>query len=131
MEFRSLLDSKPRAAYATVLGKEQELMSLKQQRQTSLKTKPAKSKRVSKEDAEGDRIFRKGKRLYQTKLKSLLEPLHTGKFAAIEPDSGEYFLGTKMIEAVLQARAKYPDKLVYIVRIGFRAAVSMRSPRFL
>ena len=48
-------------------------------------------------------------------------------FAAIEVDSGDYFLGTRMIEAVDKAEAKYPDKLVYIVRIGFRAAVKMRN----
>ncbi|MGH9803413.1 MAG: hypothetical protein ACRD82_23870 [Blastocatellia bacterium] len=106
-------------------------MSVRQRRQTIPKPKLAKPKRLSKEDAEGDRVFRKGKRLYQTKLKAILEPLHTGKFAAIEPDSGEYFLGTKMIEAVLLAEAKYPDKLVFIVRIGFRSAVSMRSPRLI
>lgn len=106
-------------------------MSTKQRQQKGQKTKLSKPKRLSKEDAESDRVFRKGKRLYQSKLKSLLEPAYTGKFAAIEPDSGEYFLGTRMIEAALKARAKYPDKQVYIVRIGFRAAVSMRSPRFL
>ena len=106
-------------------------MSLRQRRQTSPKPRLSKPTRLSKEDAETGRVFRKGKRLYQTKLKSLLEPAHTGKFAAIEPDSGECFMGTKMIDAVLQARAKYPDKQVYIVRIGFRAAISMRSPRFL
>jgi len=106
-------------------------MSTKQRQQKGQATKLSKSKRLSKEDVESDRVFRKGKRLYQTKLKALLEPTHTGKFAAIEPDSGEYFLGTRMIEAALKARTKYPDKQVYIVRIGFRAAVSMRSPRFL
>ncbi len=106
-------------------------MSTKQRQQTVEKTASARPRRLAREDAETERVFRKGKRLYQTKLKALLEPLHTGKFAAIEPDSGDYFLGTKMLEAVLLARAKYPNKQVYIVRVGFRAAVSMRSPRFL
>jgi len=98
-------------------------MSLRQRRQTRQKTR---SKRLSKEDVEGERLCRRGNRLYQTRLKALLEPDHIGMFAAIEPDSGDYFLGTRMIEAVLKAEEKYPDKLVFIVRIGFPTAVSMK-----
>lgn len=101
-------------------------MSLRQRRQAGQKTK---SKRLSKEDAEGELLCRRGKRLYQTKLKAILEPDYIGMFAAIEPDSGDYFLGTRMIEAVLKAEKKHPDKLVFIVRIGFPAAVKSRSPR--
>lgn len=105
-------------------------MSTKQQQQKSQRVKssrPARKAQRSLLDAEGERVVRKGDRLYRTKLKAILDPAYTGKFAAIEPDSGEYFLGDRMIEAVDKAEAKYPDKLVYIVRIGFRAAVKMRN----
>lgn len=101
-------------------------MSTTLRRQTKQATR---SKRQSKEDQEGERICRKGQRIYQTKLKALLEPKYTGMFAAIEPDSGDYFLGARMIEAVLQARARHPDKLTFLVRIGFPTAVSAHSPR--
>ena len=101
-------------------------MSAKLRRQTRQKTR---SKRLSKEDIEGERLCRRGNRLYQTKLKTLLEPDYIGMFAAIEPDSGDYFLGTRMIKAVLKAEEKHPDKLVFIARIGFPTAVSMKSPR--
>lgn len=74
-------------------------------------------------------MARKGVRLYQTKLKAALEPAYTGMFAAIEVDSGDYFLGARMGEALENAIAKYPDKEFYIVRVGFRAALKMRSPR--
>jgi hypothetical protein len=80
-------------------------------------------------DAEGERLTRRGERLYQTKLKALLEPDYTGMFAAIEPDSGDYFLGKRMAEALDNAKAKHPDKLVYLVRVGFPVAIKMRSPR--
>ncbi len=105
-------------------------MSMKLQQQKSQRAKPTRQARRSKPsrlDAEEERLVRNGKRLYQRKLKAILEPAYTGKFAAIEPDSGEYFLGDRMIEAVDNAEAKYPDKLVYIVRIGFRAAIKMRN----
>ena len=103
-------------------------MKLRQPKSQRAKpTRPAPKSKPSLRDAEGARLARKGERLYRTKLKALLEPAYIGKFAAIEPDSGEYFLGDRMIEAVDKAEAKYPDKLVYIVRIGFRAAVKMRN----
>lgn len=80
-------------------------------------------------DAKGEQLTRRGERLYQTKLKALLEPDCNGMFAAIEPDSGDYFLGKRMVEALDNAEAKHPDKLVYLVRIGSPAAVKTRAPR--
>lgn len=45
------------------------------------------------------------------------------KFMAIDAESGDYFLGDTMIEADTQARAKYPGKVFYVGRIGYRAAI--------
>ena len=101
-------------------------MSLKQRRQTSQKAKPVK--RLSREDAEGERISTKAMQLYETKLKALLEPAYIGKFAAIEPDSGDYFVADRMAAAMHKARAAHPDKLFFLVRIGFKAAVRFRNP---
>ncbi len=98
-------------------------MTLKQRRQISRK---AKSKRLSKKDTEAMRLCKRGDKLYQTKLKMILEPDYIGMFAAIEPDSGDYFLGKRMVEAVLKAEEKHPNKLFFIVRIGFPTAVSSR-----
>ena len=108
----------------------------------STKSKASKSQRVkvtyrkgrlvrSLLDAEGEKLTRRGKRLYRTKLKALLEPQYNGMFAAIEPDSGDYFLGKRIVEALDSAEAKHPNKLVYIVKVGFPAAVKARSPRLL
>ena len=43
---------------------------------------------------------------------------HKGKIAVIEPDSGDYFLGKPLIDAIKKAKATYPDKLFYSIRIG-------------
>src|SRR5262245_29810423 len=104
-------------------------MSMKLRHQKKQKTKSSLTPQplLPLLNAEDLRVERKGKRLYQTKLKDMLEPLYPGMFAAIEADSGDYFLGARMGEAIEKAKAKYPDKLVYIVRIGFRAAVSARN----
>jgi hypothetical protein len=77
-------------------------------------------------DAEGKRLARKGERLYDTKLKSVLEPAHKGKFVAIEVDSGDYFLGESLIDALGKAESKHPEKQFYFARVGFRAAISVR-----
>ena len=104
-------------------------MSTKLRRQENQPAKSLQSKRPPLLDDESWRIARKGERLYQTKLKAVLEPEHTGMFAAIEVDSGDYFLGTDLSEAFEQARAKHREKKFFFVRVGYRAAFKLRSPR--
>ncbi len=56
------------------------------------------------------------------KLQALLEPSEIGKFVAIEPDSGRYFVNDSNVEAVLNGRKAMPDKLFYLMRIGYDPA---------
>ena len=72
-------------------------------------------------DVTGD-LAERGRQLYNEKLKDLLEPQHTGKFIAIEPDSGNYFLGDKVAGVILAARNEMPDKRFYIARVGYPTA---------
>ena len=44
---------------------------------------------------------------------------------AIEPDSGEYFLGSTLGKADAAAYAKYPDAWVYFVRLDNHEAAVM------
>ena len=41
-----------------------------------------------------------------------------GKIAAIEPRSGDFFLGDTLVAAVKQAREKYPARAFYFIRVG-------------
>ena len=104
-------------------------MSTKLRRQKEKKTERSRPPQPALLSATQRRVAQKAKRFYQTKLKALLEPAHWGMFAAIEADSGDYFLGARMGEALTQAKTKYPNKLVYVVRIGFRAAATARHQR--
>ncbi len=45
-----------------------------------------------------------------------------GTIAAIEPETGEWFLGKNVIEALKNARTKYPQGTFYFVRIGYPSA---------
>jgi hypothetical protein len=67
-------------------------------------------------------VIDRAKRIYTDQLRDALESKHMGRFVAIEPDSGEYFLGDTFDEAVKSARAKYPSRLSHTIRIGHRAA---------
>jgi hypothetical protein len=56
-------------------------------------------------------------------LRAELEPEHVDEFVAIEPESGDYFLGTTLSEATRAARQLYPDRLTHAMRVGHRAAL--------
>ena len=72
------------------------------------------------------KIGEKGRELYK-KISGELEREYHGKFVAIEVDSGDYFLGDTSIEADKKAKKKYPEKVFYLGRIGYRAAVSFKG----
>jgi len=62
----------------------------------------------------------KGAKVYE-KLKPELEEKHKGMIVAIEVDSSDYFVGKSVTEARKLAQAKYPDKIFYIVRPGYKS----------
>ncbi len=68
-------------------------------------------------------IADRAKKIYSDQLQSHLEVSHPDKFVAIEPDSGDFFVGTTLSEAVGKSRQKYPDRLVHTIRVGHRAAI--------
>jgi len=70
-------------------------------------------------------VIERAKRLYAEQLRADLEPQHLDRFVAIEPESGEYFLGDTFDEVVKLARAKHPCRLSHTIRIGHRAALHM------
>lgn len=72
--------------------------------------------------AETRLVMDRAKRIYADQLQAELEPQHKGRFVAIEPESGEYFLGNTFDEAVKSARTKHPHRLSHTLRIGHLAA---------
>ena len=70
-------------------------------------------------------VSERAKRIYAERLQALLEPRHLNRFVAIEPESGEYFLGDTFDEAVKSARAKHPARVSHTIRVGHRAAFHM------
>ncbi len=65
------------------------------------------------------------KSIYYEQLQPELEALHRGRFVAIEPTSGNHFLGDSFGEAVTAARAAHPDRISFVIRIGHDAAIHL------
>ena len=70
-------------------------------------------------------LAEKGKAIYE-KIKDGLEAEHKGEVVAIDIESGDYFLGKTGLEAARRARARYPNRIPYIIRIGRPAYISFR-----
>ena len=70
-------------------------------------------------------LAEKGKEFYEKNLKALLEPQQNGDFVAIEPESGQYFVGKTTIETMNKARQTLPEKKFYLTRVGFGYAHSL------
>jgi hypothetical protein len=69
-----------------------------------------------------ENLAERAKALYESKLKILLEPTAKGKFVAIEPDTEKYFVADTGTKAILQAREALPDKLFFLMRVGYQTA---------
>ena len=74
--------------------------------------------------ADIQKIAAKGAKIYE-KIKNKYEPQKNGKFLAINVDNEDIFMADNSSEAVEKARQKYPDKVFYVVKIGFSATEIM------
>ena len=69
----------------------------------------------------------KGRGIYNKGLRQIHEPKSKGKFVAIEVESGDYFFGSTITDAVTKAKWKHPTKLFYVMQVGYKATVSLRG----
>jgi hypothetical protein len=70
-----------------------------------------------------DEFIRQAECLYNERLRTQLEESHRDEFVALEPVSGDYFLGKTLSEAMGAARAKYPNRQSHALRVGHEAAL--------
>lgn len=68
----------------------------------------------------------KGQRILDSLPAEVVEE-HFGKPVVIEVDSGDYFIGDTPIEATKKAREKYPDKIFFQGRIGYRTCYTFKG----
>ena len=70
---------------------------------------------------------KEGKRIYRQKYAKKLEPTERGRIIAIEIESGDSFIGDSTVEAILKAKEKYPNRIFYLMRIGYDAVHSSKG----
>ena len=70
------------------------------------------------------KIAEQGQRIYE-KIKVNYDPKERGKFLAIEPESEKTYLSHTSAEALELAREHHPNKIFYVVKIGFDVAETM------
>jgi hypothetical protein len=68
-------------------------------------------------------VAREARRIYDERLRTSLEQTHANEFVAIEPVSGDHFLGRTLSEAISASRLTYPDRLAHALRVGHKAAI--------
>jgi hypothetical protein len=51
-----------------------------------------------------ERLAGEGERFYAERLRDILKPEQTGRFVAIEPETGHYFVGMNGSQALAAAR---------------------------
>ena len=67
-----------------------------------------------------------GKLIYES-VKDKYEENNIGQFLAIDINSRDLYLAPTSSEAVIKAREVHPNKLFYVVKIGFDAAETLAN----
>jgi hypothetical protein len=59
--------------------------------------------------------------IYDQRLRTELEADHTGRFVAVEPESGDHFLADTFDAAADAVVAAHPDRRAHVLRVGHPA----------
>ena len=70
------------------------------------------------------KIAEEGAKIY-AQIKVNYDPKEKGRFLAIDIESKKAYLGNTSAEALELARSKHPNKIFYVVKIGFDVAETM------
>lgn len=70
----------------------------------------------------------KGQRILDSLPEEVVEE-YFGKPIVIEVESGDYFIGETAIEANKKARERYPGKIFFLGRIGYKTYATFKGRR--
>ena len=66
-------------------------------------------------------IGERGKAIYESRIRTLVEREHFGKYLVIDIETGEYEIDEDLLSASHGAAAKRPEGLRYGMKIGYKA----------
>src|SRR5690349_18291490 len=70
-------------------------------------------------------VAERGQKIYEGLRKELETESNRGKFVVIDIESGGHVIADSLVEALDEARQKYPGKVFHTVRIGFPGVFKM------
>lgn len=76
-----------------------------------------------------EKLAREGQKVYD-EIKNQYEPKYNGKYLAIEPESKKAYIADDGALAMTKARKNHPNKLFFLVKIGFSAAETIARSYF-
>ena len=74
-----------------------------------------------------DEIGERGVQIYESKLRTLLEPQFRGQFVAIDVETEDYEVANEAADASDRLWKRRPDAQVLVERIGYAAAFNARK----
>ena len=69
-----------------------------------------------------EEIVERGEALYNQQIREAVEAGNEGNFLVLDVETGAYEVDVDELAAVQRARAKNPDAVLYILRIGYATA---------
>ena len=82
-------------------------------------------------DDQAKKDYAKGKEIYETKIKPLVDPQEKGKFLVLDINTEDYAIGSDLGYTTKELRDRRPDAVIHTVRIGYPAVYRLLSPRIL
>jgi hypothetical protein len=65
-------------------------------------------------------VVDRGKKIYEEKLRPILEPQHNGKYVVIDVDTGDHELDQDHVAASQRAHKNKPGVVFYVARVGLQ-----------
>ncbi len=69
-----------------------------------------------------EEVASKGNTIYRQQLQGMVEPEHSGSFLVIDIETGAYEIAVDDLMATKRLLARYPNAVIYGLRIGFPSA---------
>ena len=74
-----------------------------------------------------EKLIARGKELYQTKIRHLVEPQEKGKFLALDVATGDYAFAQSLGVATQELLERKPEAIIHSVRIGYPTVYRFHS----
>ena len=71
---------------------------------------------------DSEEVVRRGRQMYNARLRAQLETTHPGEFLILNVHTGEYEVDRDDVAASRRARLRFPDAPLLTLRIGHSAA---------